>query len=96
MDFSVYLGIDRPPLRAVLCLCMENLCLIRCMGNLICSLKIKETEFVVSTPHSNCQFLLLGLFAKATKISILSNDQTCHLCNVGSIQFNSIFDILHS
>ena len=34
----------------------ENSCLIRCMGNLICSLKIKETDFVVSTPHSNCPY----------------------------------------
>ena len=43
----------------------------------------------MSTPHSNCQFLILGKFAEATKILIISNDQTCHLCN-------GVFDILHS
>ena len=48
----------------------------------------QPTDFVVvSTPHFNCQFLFLGQFAEATKISILSNDQTCHLCNVGPIVF---------
>ena len=36
---------------------LKNSCLIRCMGNLIGSLKIKETDFVVSTSHPNCQFL---------------------------------------
>ena len=67
---------------------MKNSCLIRCVRNLTGSLKIKETDFVVSTPHSNCQFLILGQFAEATKILIISNDQTCNLCNVGSIVYS--------
>ena len=58
------------------------------MGNLIGSLKIKETDFVVSTLHSNCQFLMLGQFAEATKILILSNDPKCHLYNVGSMVYS--------
>ena len=45
--------------------------LIRYMRNLIGFLKIQETDFVVSTPQSNCQFLILGQFGEATKISIL-------------------------
>ena len=61
------------------------------MGNLIGSLKIAETDFVkfvlkmstpLSSPHSNCQFLIIGKFGEATKISIVSNDQTRYLCNV--------------
>ena len=67
---------------------MKNSCLIRCIGNLIGSLKIKETDFVASTLHSNCQFLIIGQFGEATKISILFNNQTCHLCNVGSIVYS--------
>ena len=58
------------------------------MENLIGSLKIKETDFVVSTPPSNCEFLILWQFAEAAKISILSNDQTSHLCNVESMVFS--------
>ena len=57
------------------------------MGNLIGTLKIKKTGFVVSTLHSNCQFLILGQFGEATKISILSNYQACCLCNVASIVY---------
>ena len=60
------------------------------MRNAIGFLKIKETDFVGSTPHSKYQFLILGQFAEATKISILSNDQTCHLCIVGSIVFRCL------
>ena len=66
------------------CLKMKISCLIQCIGNLIGSLKIKETDFVVCSPHSNCQFLIFGKFGEAEKISILSDDQTCHLCKVGS------------
>ena len=43
------------------------------MRDLIGSLKIQETDFVVSTQHSNCQLLILGRFGEATKISILCN-----------------------
>ena len=57
-------------------------------GKLDGCLKIKGTDFVVSTPPSNCAFLILGQFAEATKISIISNDQTGHLCNVGSMVFS--------
>ena len=62
------------------------------MENLICSLKIIETDFVVSTPHPNCQFLILGKFGdngEASKIQTLSNDQTCHLCNEGPIVYST-------
>ena len=38
------------------------------MSNLIGSLKIKETDFVVSTLHSDCPLLILGKFGEATKI----------------------------
>ena len=66
----------------------ENLCLIRYMRNSIGFLKIKETDFVGSTHQSNCQFFILGRFGEATKISILSNDQTFLLCKVGSIVYS--------
>ena len=66
----------------------ENLCLIRYMRNSIGFLKIKETDFVGRTHQSKCQFLFLGRFGEATKISILSNDQTCLLCKVGSIVYS--------
>ena len=58
------------------------------MTNSIGSLKIKETDVVVSTSQSNCQFLILGRFGEAAKISIHSNDQTCHPCKVGSIVYS--------
>ena len=58
------------------------------MRNLIGFLKIQETDFVVSTQHFNCQFFILGQFGEATKISILSNNRTFHLCNVGSIVYS--------
>ena len=48
---------------------------------------VKEMDFVVSSAHSNCQFLILCKFGGATKISFFYNDQTCHLCNVGSIAY---------
>ena len=58
------------------------------MGNLIGSLMIKETVFVVITLRCDCPLLILGKLGETTKISIHSDDQTCHLCNLGSI-FNS-------
>ena len=85
---SVDILASTSPLCAVSCICMKNSCLIRYMRNSIGFLKIKETGFVVSTHQSNCQFLILGRFGEATKISILSNDQTCLLCKVGSIVYS--------
>ena len=67
-DICGYLGIDQPSLRAVLSIWMEISCLTRCMGNLIGSLKIKETDFVVSTLHSDCPLLILKTF-ETLKIS---------------------------
>ena len=59
------------------------------MGNLIGSLKIAGIDFVVSTPHSNSQFLIIGNFGEATIVSNESgNDHICHLCKVGSISLS--------
>ena len=66
---------------------MNEIFVFDTVGTLIGSLRIKETEFVLSTPHFDCPFLILGKLGEATKISIYSNDQTCHLCNVGSIVY---------
>ena len=54
---------------------MENSCLIRYMRNSIGFLKIKETDFVVSTQLSKRQFFIIGRFGEAMKILIISNDQ---------------------
>ena len=45
-------------------------------------------RFVASLPFSNCQFIIIGKFEEATKIPILSNDQPCHLCDVGPIVYS--------
>ena len=93
-DFCEYVGIDSFSSHTVSCVWRKLSCLIRCMGNLIGSLKIAETDFVkfvlkmstpLSSPHSNCQFLIIGKFGEATKISIFFKNQTCHLCNAQSI-----------
>ena len=57
-------------------------------GKLDWFLENQRNRFCGSTPHSNCQVLILGKLAEATKILIISNDQKCHLCNVRSIVYS--------
>ena len=90
-DICGYLGIDQPSWRALSNLWIKISCLTRCMGTRIGCWKIKETNFAVSTRHSDYPLgplLILGKFGEAAKKWIYSNNQTCHLCNVGSILYS--------
>ena len=78
--FCGYLGVDQPSSRRIarsFVSMHEKIVFDTMHEKLIGSLKLKK--WILWLAHQ---------YGEATKISILSNDQTCHLCKVGSIVYS--------